>query len=109
MSLRIGYAISVMKAAASEGLQDGMEHVLNVSNEHVPLDLGDLQASGVASVDGLEGAVSYDTPYAVRQHEDLTYTHDEGRTAKYLENAMAGEEKAVLKLIADRVHGKLGD
>lgn len=109
MTLRIAWALDKIEELASEGLLDGMEHVLGVSNSHVPHDLGDLQASGMASVDGLEGAVSYDTPYAVRQHEDLQYRHDPGRTAKYLENAMTGEEQNVLKLIARRVHGGVGD
>ncbi|MGV8846375.1 hypothetical protein [Tessaracoccus sp.] len=109
MTLRIAWALSVIEGAAEEALQLGMEHILNVSNAHVPLDLGDLQASGVASVDGSTGAVSYDTPYAVAQHENLAYHHTEGRTAKYLENAMNSERGAVLQIISRGVHGRLGD
>ena len=36
-------------------------------------------------MDGTQGAVFYDTDYAIRQHEELNYRHAEGRTAKYLE------------------------
>ena len=42
-------------------------------------------ASVKISNDGKQGAVSYDTPYAIRQHEELGYRHAEGRIAKYLE------------------------
>ena len=30
----------------------------------------------------------YDTPYAVVQHEDMTFNHKPGRKAKYLEDPM---------------------
>jgi len=34
------------------------------------------------------GEVSYNTPYALRQHEDLTFKHLPGRQAKYLEQPL---------------------
>ena len=72
-------------------LQDVAEYVLGESIQQVPHEEGDLQSSGKVSVD--EGssmvAVSYDTPYAVRQHEEMTYQHDDpGRKAKYLEDPL---------------------
>src|SRR3546814_6588653 len=47
-----------------------------------------------ASVDpqALKGAVSYDTHYAVKQHEDQTLRHDEGRRAKRSEERRVGKE-----------------
>lgn len=86
----------VKKAArrgAVRGLQLGAEHVLEESNRVVPIDDSDLLKSGVPSVDNPatgepRGAVSYDTPYAVRQHEELDWQHEDGRTAKYLENTI---------------------
>lgn len=91
--------------AATDGGERGLtlatEHVLSVSDEHVPLEEGTLERSGVASVDGLEGAVSYDTVYAVYQHERLDLHHDDpSRTAKYLENAVNTEGDTVLALLA---------
>ncbi len=85
---------------ASEGLEKGLEHVLNVSNNQVPLDEDTLQRSGKVHVDGLDGAISYDTVYARRQHEELTWKHAPGRNAKYLENAMNSERDVVLQLMA---------
>jgi hypothetical protein len=56
----------------------------------------------VASVDISQGtaAVSYDTVYAVRQHEELTWRHAPGRTAKYLEGPLAEELDTVREIIA---------
>lgn len=96
-----------MKAKAAHGLLLAAEHVLQVSNTHVPiaLDGGTLERSGVASVDAtaLKAAVSYDTPYAVRQHEELNYRHAVGRTAKYLENAGNSESSTVAVILARAV------
>ncbi|MES9804921.1 minor capsid protein [Streptomyces cinereoruber] len=85
---------------AEEGLQRGLEHVLGVSNRHVPLEEGTLERSGRVVRDGLNGAISYDTVYARRQHEELSWKHLPGRTAKYLENAMNSERDVVLRLMA---------
>ncbi len=85
---------------ASEGLRRGLEHVLAESRKIVPLDEGTLERSGRVDVDGLNGAVSYDTVYARRQHEELTWKHLPGRSAKYLEIPMNRERDVVLRLMA---------
>lgn len=85
---------------AEEGLQRALEHTLGVSNRHVPLDEGTLERSGKVLMHGLNGSISYDTPYAVRQHEELTWRHAPGRTAKYLENATNSERDVMLALMA---------
>lgn len=85
---------------AEEGLQRGLEHVLAESNKIVPLDEGTLERSGRVVRNGLEGAVTYDTVYARRQHEELTWKHLPGRSAKYLEIPMNRERDVVLRLMA---------
>jgi hypothetical protein len=85
---------------ASEGLRRGLEHVLAESKKIVPLDEGTLERSGKADVNGLHGSISFDTPYAARQHEELTWQHAPGRSAKYLEIPMARERQTVLELMA---------
>jgi hypothetical protein len=50
---------------------------------------------------------SYDTPYAVRQHEDLTYRHAPGRTAKYLERPLNASRTQVLAIIAAQLRRSL--
>ncbi|MFD5266754.1 minor capsid protein [Streptomyces sp. NPDC058335] len=85
---------------ASEGLRRGLEHVLAESRKIVPLDEGTLERSGRVDVDGLEGAVSYDTIYARIQHERLDFKHLPGRMAKYLEIPMNRERQVVLRMMA---------
>jgi hypothetical protein len=91
---------SRFRRVASSGLARALEHGLSVSNQHVPLDEGTLERSGKVIVSGLNGAITYDTPYARRQHEELTWRHLPGRTAKYLENAMNTEADIMLQLMA---------
>ncbi|MFC8945911.1 minor capsid protein [Streptomyces rochei] len=84
---------------ASQGLRRGLQHVLAESQKIVPLDEGTLERSGKVDVDGLEGSVSYDTVYARRQHEELTWRHLPGRSAKYLERPMNSERPVVLRMM----------
>jgi hypothetical protein len=98
------------RKGAARGLMLGAEHVLTEANKVVPIEEATLLRSGVASLDesALRGAVTYDTPYAVRQHEELEYRHDAGRTAKYLENTLNSERGAVEDLIAREIKKALG-
>lgn len=90
------------RAGAARGLRLGAEHVLQVSRGRAPIEEGTLERSGTATVDedGLRAAVAYDTPYSVRQHEEMDYRHDAGRTAKYLEQPMVEEADTVGEIIA---------
>lgn len=104
-------AKAAMKEGAEEGLRLAGEHVLNVSNSQVPHEEGDLERSGtVSDVDPADNTITiaYDTPYAVRQHEDLSYKHDAGRNAKYLENAVNSEKAVVGRIIGFSMQKKLG-
>jgi hypothetical protein len=95
------------KAAAARGMELGMEHALAESKKVVPLDEGTLERSGKAAVEvqsgRIRGTVSYDTPYAVRQHEELDWQHAPGRTAKYLERPFAESRPVVVDLIAAEI------
>ncbi|TDC42091.1 minor capsid protein [Micromonospora sp. KC213] len=81
---------ALLQAASFEGAELAAEHLLGESNLLVPHEEGDLERSGEVTSDESTGevVVSYDRPYAVKQHEDLTLRHDEGREAKYLEKPM---------------------
>lgn len=97
------------RRGAARGLRVGLEHLLNVARDRVPIEEGTLERSGAVTVDeaNLEGAVSFDQPYAVRQHEDMTLRHDAGRTAKYLEGPLDEEQGTILALIAAQVRRSL--
>jgi hypothetical protein len=86
----------------NKGLRLAAEHLLAESQRLVPIEEATLERSGVASVDNAKGqaAVSYDTVYAVRQHEELTWRHDPGRQAKYLEQPMHTERATMLAILA---------
>lgn len=96
------------EGAASRGLRKGAELVLQRSNVRVPIQTAVLEQSGVASVDGLKAAVSYNTPYAKRQHEDMTLRHDPGRSAKFLEKALTESTQDILDLVATEIRRELG-
>ncbi|WP_218004735.1 minor capsid protein [Microtetraspora niveoalba] len=109
LKLNLGAVKKAERAGAVRGLRLAAEHLLKVSRDLVPHEEGTLERSGVASVDEgeLRAAVSYDAPYAVRQHEDLTLKHDEGRQAKYLEEPMDTERQTMLDLVAAEVRRSL--
>ncbi|MEU7163139.1 hypothetical protein AB0A70_00565 [Streptomyces morookaense] len=103
-------ATELIRRAAARGLLLGAEHVLAESRKRVPIAEGTLERSGAASVDEqqLVAAVSYDTPYARRVHEDMTARHAPGRSAKYLESVLPETSDAVQALIAAQVRRALG-
>ncbi|MET8399575.1 hypothetical protein [Streptomyces sp900116325] len=102
-------ALAAMRQGAALGVRLAAEHVLTESRRLVPIEEATLERSGVATVDeaNLTAAVSYDTPYAVRQHEELNYRHDAGRTAKYLERPLLDEADTATALIAAQVRRAL--
>jgi hypothetical protein len=97
------------RVGAARGLLLAAEHILEESKRIVPLLEGTLERSGVASVDAgaLRAAVSYDTPYAVYQHEGLDFAHPNGRQAKYLEQPLNSERGVVQDLIAREIKAAL--
>lgn len=101
---------AAVKDATAKGLFSAAEHVLEEANRVVPLEEGTLDRSGVASVDepSLTAAVSFDTPYAARQHEELGWRHAKGRTAKYLETPLVETRDAQGQIIADTIRRATG-
>lgn len=98
-----------LEQALLAGLKLGGEHVLKLARDRVPIEEGTLERSGATSDDGRATvAVSFDTPYAVRQHEDMAAHHDDGRQAKYLETAAAEAAPDVGKLVAAAVQQVTG-
>ncbi|XAO35621.1 hypothetical protein SEA_FIRECASTLE_14 [Microbacterium phage FireCastle] len=98
-------------AAILEGLYMAGEHILNVSNNQAPIEDGDLIRSGVVTSSSAAEktvAVSYDTPYAAIQHEDMSLKHDPGRNAKFLANACKSEASTAGKIVATRVKRTVG-
>lgn len=80
--------------AALKGQKLLAQNILGESQKIVPVDTGTLKRSGHISTKGNITTISYNTPYALKQHEDPTLNHPRGGEAKYLErpfNEKVGE------------------
>ena len=109
VDVNLAPALAAIKGGTADGLRAAVEHLLSEANKHVPHRDGDLEQSGEATTDGKRrGAVSYDTPYAVRQHEDMTLSHDGKGKAKWLETTMTREADTVAEIAAGAIRSKLG-
>lgn len=97
-----------LRAGATAGLRLAGELVLQRSNDRVPLEEGTLERSGRVTATDDEVAISYDTVYAVCQHEDMSLRHDAGRSAKYLETALGESRSEAAQLIAAAIRKAAG-
>lgn len=126
-------AIRLAQQAAMEGLLDGADLILHEAVNEAPLDKGTLRMSGTITIGGLpdpdavyEAAesgrsmnnvveevgrepavyVSFNTPYAIVQHENLSLNHKVGK-AKYLEDPYKRLIGEVNKLVAQNIRKAL--
>jgi hypothetical protein len=89
-------------AVRKQVMYDAGENILEEANRTIPHDEGVMQDSGSVSIasDGSEAAIYYDTPYTVRQHEDTSLRHPNGRRAKWLELTLQERGSTVVQWIA---------
>jgi hypothetical protein len=123
---RIKEAVKIAEEAGLKALRTGAEAILTEAIDETPIDTGTLRRSGTVTVGALpDGAqvyeaaesgtemkdafpgpegkekavyISFNTPYARRQHEELGYNHPLGGKAKYLEDPFNRNKKKVLKM-----------
>jgi hypothetical protein len=95
-----------VNTAAQRGARLSAEHLRTVAVSRTPIMTGHLQSSAKTSSDDTRAAVSYNTPYAVKQHEELGYRHKDGQ-AKYLESATVSEQSTIRDIIAAQIKGVL--
>jgi len=108
-TIDLSAVLAKIQGAIPHTLELVTEHLLSEANKNVPHDEGTLERSGRASNDGnRRGAVSYDTPYAARQHEDMTLHHDGKGESKWLENTLAREAKTVGQIAATSLRKGVG-
>lgn len=93
------------EAAALAAVADAGEFLLEQANRTAPIEEGTLIGSGTVTLDRArtKAIVSYDTPYAVRQHEDTRLRHTNGRRAKWLEHTAREQGHQIGRIIADRL------
>ena len=118
-------AVKIAEEAGLKALRTGAEAILTEAIDETPIETGTLRRSGTVTVGGLpDGAqvyeaaeagtemkdafskeagkekavyISYNTPYARRQHEELDWEHPLGGKAKYLEDPFNRLKKKVFK------------
>lgn len=94
--------IKKIHEAQVKALRDSVEHLLTEANKTNPYREGTLERSGSTDVDesSLQGSVYYDTPYAIRVHEEpgLHYTDPKARW-KWLEMTVKEQTDKVLEYI----------
>jgi len=128
---RIKEAVKIAEEAALKALRTGAEAILTEAIDETPIDTGTLRRSGTVTVGALpdgeqvyEAAesgtemkdafsdkigkeravyISFNTPYARRQHEELDYEHPRGGKAKYLETPFNANKKKVLQYAKKQV------
>jgi hypothetical protein len=128
---RIKEAVKIAEDAALKALRTGAEGILTEAIDETPVETGTLRRSGTVTVGGLpdweqvyEAAksgtemkdafpdkigkekavyISFNTPYAQRQHEELGYNHPLGGKAKYLEDPFNRNNKKVLQYVKKQV------
>lgn len=98
-------ALRRIEAEVMDALEGYAENIAEVSTRVAPIEEGTLIRSAQVSRDDRAGkvAISYDTPYAVVQHEDTQLRHDEGRQAKFLEDPVLAAADWLGPAIASRV------
>ena len=134
---RIKEAVKIAEEAALKALRTGAEAILTEAIDEAPVDTGTLRRSGTVTVGklpdlaqvyeaaesgtemkdafpgpvGKENAVyiSFNTPYALRQHEELDYEHPRGGKAKYLEDPFNRNKKKVLQYAEKQIRKALQD
>ena len=128
---RIKEAVKIAEEAGLKALRTGAEAILTEAIDETPIDTGTLRRSGTVTVGALpDGAqvyeaaesgrdmkdafpgpegkekavyISFNTPYARRQHEELGYNHPRGGKAKYLEDPFNRNKDKVLKYAEKKV------
>ena len=94
-----------MSDISEEGLNDVVLDLKGKSQRVAPLEEGDLRGNATAEVkktnNGFVGEVGFGEEYALRQHENLNYHHNEGQ-AKYLEGPLVENTPDYLAHMAEK-------
>lgn len=94
------------ETAAPIGAGKAMEHIRAVAVALTPEDTGHLISTADVQVTPDGASVTFDGPYARRQHEELTWRHEKGQ-AKYLEQPMNTERDTALGIVAKTIREAL--
>lgn len=99
-----------INAAAAAGANAAAQRLRALSVAKAPIQDGVLRGTArvtPATPSDLTASVSYDTVYAVRQHEELAWHHSDGQ-AKYLEGPLNESKDELLGIVAKQMRGAFG-
>lgn len=100
MQQKLGQATRQMMDGMAIGVKAQAEVILADAKQRAPIDQGALRDSGKVDMHNdarrITSVISFNTPYATVQHENLTFNHPRGGGPKYLENAMMQANPAEL-------------
>ncbi len=109
IDMDIDAAVKGISDNAEEALEDMLDFIGEETDKVIPLEEGilkDTKDIDVKEIAGeLQGAIGYDTEYAIKQHEDQTLSHDSGRKAKYLEDTVKKYQKVLGEIWAKKFKG----
>lgn len=90
--------------AALKGQKALALNILGESQKLVPVDTSTLKRSGHVSTERNITTISYNTPYALKQHEDASLNHPKGGEAKYLEKPFNEKVQDMENFISTEVY-----
>jgi len=104
-----------VKEAGISAVMDVAEVILKEADKEIPHATGTMERSGsISPFNRIKNCtiISYNTPYALKQHEDLTLRHPDptnplsssGRKAKFLEDPFNRNKGKVMKLAQVRIN-----
>lgn len=117
--------------ATREGLRNTLKEIAEESLSECPLDTGELRESMLVKVNrntimtgnangtpnragniterkqGYNAEITYNTPYAVKQHEDMSLRHTNGGKAKFLEDPLKKYEGKLKENISLELRRKI--
>ncbi len=102
-------ALAQTQDAARRGVAKALERLRGLAVAAAPFREGDLRESAAVVQNengGIGGAVTFDTPYAARQHEELDWKHKEGR-ARYLAGPLEENAPELGAIIATEIRRAL--
>lgn len=113
---KIEAAAAKLEHTSEKGLTEAALFVGGEAQKRAPIESGDLRNSMHVELKGSSASVSFNTPYAARQHEDTSLRHDRtdghkntdgstvnmvaGGQSKYLESVLIDYQGEILKMIA---------
>lgn len=100
MSTALNFPIPEVQSQIKIGLQDALDVIHQEAVQRAPKETGFMRNDSGTLVEGNEGVVHFDAPYAVVQHEGVGFNHQDGE-AKYLENAVIATRPTVEAVLAE--------